>query len=136
MIDIREKKIFVANEEQSIQAQEKLFKLGCEWIFGNNIIQYTQERFLYIDKNKKITWSGYNKVNFDKIEYEEIYFNDLMKMKEDNSLSHLIACNIDLSVVRISEFMEYLEDNDLLNEEGINLKTKLWETYIKDTEEN
>lgn len=81
MIDIREKKVFVATEEQSKRAQEKLFELGCEWSAGNKIQQKTEEKFLYIDENKKIKWSDYKKEYFDKHKNKEIYFDDLMKME-------------------------------------------------------
>jgi hypothetical protein len=48
-------------------------------------------------------------------------------------LNSFIHGNTDLSILRLEEFLEDLEDRCLLNEKGIKLRNTLWELYIKDT---
>lgn len=42
----------------------------------------------------------------------------------------IIIGNTDLSINRIEEFMETLEDLDLLNDKGIKVRNDLWRKYI------
>ena len=47
-------------------------------------------------------------------------------------LNIYLSANNDLSILRIEEFLEDLQDRDLLNERGISLRNTIWELYIKD----
>ena len=56
-----------------------------------------------------------------------------MKAQEkQNRVIELITFNNDLSIIKIGEFLEYLQDEDLLNENGKIVKTHLWEQFIKE----
>ena len=58
-----------------------------------------------------------------------MFMDNIKKLELINVYLH---SNNDLSIVRIEEFLEDLQDRDLLNEKGIELRTALWELYIKD----
>ena len=44
----------------------------------------------------------------------------------------IIRFNNDISIIKISEFLEYLDDNNMLNEKGSILNLELWERFIKE----
>ena len=54
--------------------------------------------------------------------------------KLKNEVYDLIETNTDLSIDRIEEFLEYLQDEDCLNERGIQLRSELWTLFIKEKE--
>ncbi len=56
-------------------------------------------------------------------------------MKKNNNLDNvenLIRFNNDIPIIKIEEFMEYLEDDGLLNMKGRELRASLWSRYIKE----
>ena len=51
-------------------------------------------------------------------------------MSKQEEINSLLIFNNDLSILRIEEFLEWLEDGDYLNDNGKELKTTLWQKYI------
>lgn len=106
MISIRESKIFVANEEESTKAQEKLFELGCSWFSGDKTPLEIQSRFLFVDKKLILSDCDTLKSFFDNCNYKEIYFEDLMEMKVKDMTNE---DKIDLLFKRINIIEEKLK---------------------------
>lgn len=82
--DVTQKKIMVSDVDQSVEVQRKLFDLGCKWMTGETYPMNTHNRFLYVDGIGKITCSHDNKRFFDKHEYTEMYYEDLIKLKTND----------------------------------------------------
>jgi len=53
----------------------------------------------------------------------------------DKDVNELIKFHSDISINKIEEFMETLEDMDLLNNEGKEVRNRLWELFIQEKEE-
>ena len=83
--DVTQKKIMVTDIDQSVEVQHKLFDLGCKWMTGERYPKYTNNRFLYVDDMGYITCSHDNKRLFDKHEYSEMYYEDLIKLKSNKT---------------------------------------------------
>lgn len=73
------KKIFVG--EQSIKAQEKLFKLGFKWYSDlKPEVKRGDRGFIFLDKYKRISYSNYYDT-FKQHRYEEITIKELLEME-------------------------------------------------------
>jgi hypothetical protein len=49
--------------------------------------------------------------------------------KED--IEGILRFNNDISIIKIEEFLEYLEDSEMLNSRGKLMRTCLWKKFIK-----
>lgn len=82
MIDIRNTKIRIRNEEECKKVQLKLFRLGCKWRGGETGINYPETRALYIDRRKDITFSYEDDSDFTRDDGREITVAELIGIKE------------------------------------------------------
>lgn len=55
-------------------------------------------------------------------------------MTEIKEVLNLIKFNNDISIIKIEEFLEYLDDENCLNDKGKNLRASLWRKFVKDIE--
>jgi hypothetical protein len=78
---IKNIKIAVHNEKESKKVQEKLFELGVTWRFGYDIVQFTDVRYLFVDKDLTISHCDVYKKCFDVHENREIYVQDLLALE-------------------------------------------------------
>jgi len=83
--DVTQKKIMVTDVDQSVDAQLTLFDLGCEWMTGKRYPKNTNNKFLYVDDMGYITCSHYNKRFFNEHEYSEMCYEDLIKLKTNET---------------------------------------------------
>lgn len=71
-------KVFVNGKSKEIQ--EKLFSFGFYW-FGNNVrVSHTEKPFLYLDKDKEITYGNDMKF-FTEHEYREISAEEILSLE-------------------------------------------------------
>ena len=71
-------KVYVAGKSKEIQ--EKLFSLGYKWNAGYAVVDYTDEPFLYIDGNMKLTHSN-NMEYFSSHEHREISTEEILSLE-------------------------------------------------------
>lgn len=70
-------KVYVAGKSKEIQ--EKLFSFGFSWLI-NVQVSYTEEPFLYLDEDKKITW-GNDMQKFTTSKYREITAEQILSLE-------------------------------------------------------
>ena len=70
-------KVYVAGKSKEIQ--EKLFSFGFSWLV-NVRVSHTEEPFLYLDGDKKITW-GNDMQRFTTNEYREITAEQILSLE-------------------------------------------------------
>ena len=121
--DVTQKKIMVVDANESEEVQHKLFELGCKWKTGERYPMYTNNRFLYVDDKGHITCSHDNKRFFDKHEYSEMYYEDLIKLKTnetDYSLKLVYDYDGNVDVVIVNNAGEEVNAGHILTftEEG------------------
>lgn len=97
-------KLYVMNEEQSRQAQEKAFELGYKWAWIDNpkrkYPMFCNEKFLLFFENGEISYPGHTGVYcgtkhevFIESPLEEISFHDFMQLKPEKKHRKAFKCN-------------------------------------------
>lgn len=54
----RNTKIKILSPEHSKQVQEAVFAVGGKWVYGNEVVRYVEEDYLFIDNRLLLSWGG------------------------------------------------------------------------------
>lgn len=76
---LKETKIYVLNDKESIEFQNKVFDLGVEWKNGHNKVKLTDCRYYFIDKDLKLSISD-NLYYFLNSEFDIIKIYDVLNL--------------------------------------------------------
>ena len=97
-----------------------------------NLSQEKMADIIWITRQTYITRERSNKFKMEDIEKVNNYlFNLWIHLNQEQLLFNTIKHFPDLSIRQIEEFLEYLQDLKLLNEEWAKLKNTFWEFIYK-----
>lgn len=83
--DLKNTKIYLKTEDESVQFQKKVFKLGVEWIEGGNVID-SSCNFFHISQELKLCRCSYSPIHFIDIRGKQIFLEDVLAIEEPVSL--------------------------------------------------
>ena len=84
--DLKNTKIYLKTEDEVKQFQEKVFKLGVEWIEGGNVVD-SSCNFFHISQTLKLYCCYYTtSLHFIDIRRKQIFLEDVLSIKEPVSL--------------------------------------------------
>ena len=80
--DLKNTKIYLKTEDESVQFQEKVFKLGIEWIEGGNVVD-SSYNFYHISQQLKLScYYTTTSLHFIDIRKKQIFLEDVLSIKE------------------------------------------------------
>ena len=84
--DLKNTKIYLKTEDESVQFQEKVFKLGVEWIEGGNVVD-SSYNFYHISQQLKLScYYTTTSLHFIDIRKKQIFLEDVLAIEEPVSL--------------------------------------------------
>ncbi len=84
--DLKDTKIYLKTEDESVQFLEKVFKLGVEWEEGGNVVD-SSYNFYHISQGLKLCHCYYTtSLHFIDIKRKQIFLEDVLAIEEPVSL--------------------------------------------------
>lgn len=87
--DLKDTKIYLRTEDESVQFQRKVFNLGVEWIEGGNVVD-SSCNFFHISQELKLYCCYYTtSLHFIDIRKKQIFLEDVLSIKEPKVFTDL-----------------------------------------------
>lgn len=80
--DLKNTKIYLKTEDEVKQFQEKVFKLGVEWIEGGNVIDWSYNFFHISQELKLYRCCYYTTLHFIDIRKKQIFLEDVLAIED------------------------------------------------------